>query len=314
MNAAGNAARKREVDLTIGVVIVCYRSSSTIAECVLSCLADPSVARVIVVDNSRDEATQRQLDEVRVDHGSRVSYVAPARNVGFAAGCNLGAARLPAVSHLFLVNPDVVLDRPLASLVARADEDAVILSARLLTPGSINARRTVTPWREFLKAVFGPQIYSRGYLRDLRRSGRAIDVEQADGALLGFTSADWTRLGGLDERFELYYEDVDICRRALDIGRIDFDLSPAGRHVGGVSSGSNPRTTYIVSRVSRIRYLSKHFGTGVWRRASYRLIAVSELITRGVSRRPEGATTRRDAVRLQFREIRAPGSTGNSLD
>ena len=52
--------------------------------------------------------------------------------------------------------------------------------------------------------------------------------------------------GGFDERFELYYEDVDLCSRAEALGPIRFALTSWGTHTGGASSSGNTAAAYLV--------------------------------------------------------------------
>ena len=288
---------------SVAVVIVAYHSAATIEACVRSCVADPAVAAVVVVDNAADAATAEAVSSVRDD---RVAYLASA-NHGFAAGCNTGVAALSApMEWLAFVNPDVELERRLGELVglpgvARACVvGAHVESSR--SPGVPSARRGVTVRREVAKAVVGSRAYALEPLRD-----RAVRVDQVSGALLLVRRRDFARLDGFDERFELYYEDVDLCSRAAALGGCLFVPARWGRHVGGASAATASGPAYVAGRLSRMRYLRKH-APGRVTSAALLAMAGLEMVTRTVARGSEGGAARMAALRAQGREWRRPGS------
>lgn len=290
----------------IGVVVVAYRSARTIEACVRSCLADPAVTGLVVQDTSSDQATRGIVSRLAAAD-DRVGYQASS-NVGFACGCNAGVAHLTQrADWLAFVNPDVELERPLADLVRMPGvAGASVVGAHVESPrgaGTPSARATVTPARELAKAAVG----SRAYAIREPMGGVPIPVGQVSGALLLVRRTDFEKLGGFDPRFELYYEDVDLCRRAGIIGGCLFVSERWGRHAGGVSASSVPAMSYVVSRVSRMRYLRKHF-PGVLTEVALPLIAAVELVSRGVMPTREGFGVRWQGATAQVHEYRRRGS------
>jgi N-acetylglucosaminyl-diphospho-decaprenol L-rhamnosyltransferase len=88
------------------------------------------------------------------------------------------------------------------------------------------------------------------------------DVEQPAGAFLMFRREVWETLGGFDEQFHpLWFEDVDFCRRAKDLGvRIRYVPEVVGRHRGGHSVAAlNSECRELYWYASLLRYASKHF-------------------------------------------------------
>lgn len=288
---------------SVGVVVVAYLSAATIEACVGSCLGDPAVAALVVVDNSSDPAT-----EELVHHWSdaRVTY-RPAENLGFAAGCNTGAAAVPAgVEWLAFVNPDVELERRLGELVGLPEvAGACVVGAQVespRSPGVPSARRGVSTTRELTKAAVGSRAYALEPLGE-----RAVRVDQVSGALLLIRRTDFVRLGGFDERFELYYEDVDLCARAAALGGCVFVPRRWGRHVGGVSAAAASGAAYVAGRVSRMRYLRK-YRPGLATELALMAMAGVEAVSRTVARGSEGPNARAAALRAQWREQRRPGA------
>jgi GT2 family glycosyltransferase len=204
------------------------------------------------------------------------------------------------------VNPDVTLERPLGELVGRpAAGGACVLGAQVespRSPGVPTARPAVTTRRELAKAGAGSRAYALPSWGD-----NDVRVGQVSGALLLVRPADYRRLGGFDERFELYYEDVDLCARAAALGGCVFVPERWGRHVGGASAASARGPAYTAGRVSRMRYLRKH-RAGAGTEAALVLMALVEAVTRTAARGSEGDGARVAALRAQWRERRYPGS------
>lgn len=291
---------------TIGVVVVAYRSTPTLEACLRPLLVDSGVVSIVVQDNSSDDVTRASVESLG---DSRLRYF-PDVNVGFAAGCNRGVEHLAGdVDWVAFVNPDVELERSLSELVAlpglgvRSVVGAQVESPR--APGVLSARRRVTRARELLKAVLGPRVYA---MRAAAVPDGVIRVDQVSGALLLVRSGDFTAWGGFDTRFELYYEDVDLCARAP--GGCAFVPQQWGRHVGGASSGSGADVSgaaYAAGRVSRMRYLRKH-APGATTEVTLVMLAGVEWVARSVGRASEGPAARRAGLRAQLQELRRPGS------
>lgn len=291
----------------VGVVIVAFNSSKTISACVKSCLTDPAVSAVVVVDNSTEEECRRIVGEIS-EYDPRVKYEGGA-NIGFSRGCNTGARMVAPVEYLAFVNPDVELTRPLGDLVSHlAKSGATIISGTLLSPTSprlLNARPLPSFGREIAGALVGP---TRAYAVHWPRDDQTyLRVGQVAGALMLLRSEDFARLDGFDERFELYYDDVDLSRRAEAFGGSVLVLEEWGVHQGGVSSGSVSGLAYCVGAVSRTRYFRKWLGSG---RAAMMVVvlALTEALVRTLTRQGEGDQARLRAVRLQLQELLSPGS------
>lgn len=286
---------------TTAVIIVAYRSADHLAQGLPVLAADPAVGDVVVVDNSRDPATAAVVADV----GGKVRYVDPGGNIGFARGCNLGlrSSSDPIVTFL---NPDVLLVRSLAGLVQAVADGGRLLGGGL-TAGPDddrlgNARRRVTLRMELGRAVLGS-----GRSQVPLTVGQAVvPVDQVDGALITGSRNTLEALGGFDERFELYFEDVDLCDRARAMVGVFLDTVRYGVHAGGSSARSAGTASYCAFRISRVRYLAKRHGrAGAIAGA---VLTVAEALVRALTRQPEGGRVRRLALRLVLQELRRPGS------
>ena len=293
---------------SIGVVVVAYRSADHIGSCLRSILLDDAV-QVVVVDNSGDAKTAAICESLRLAHG-RISYVDPGRNLGYGRACNLGLAQVAGSDYVAVVNPDVSLSRSLSSLVALVDWSQVTIAAgRLTVPrgrsGSMNARHMFGLRREFAKAGLGTRVYHLPATYLGSTQGRA---EQLDGALLVLSREGWGALGGFDEQFELYYEDVDLCRRANQVHGCLLLYETWGEHVGGASFRRSAGLGYVALRVSRVRYVRKWYHPAVLASGAALTIVVLESLVRSITFQAEGAGVRYKALVCSIRELLRPRS------
>jgi GT2 family glycosyltransferase len=196
-----------------------------------------------------------------------VTVVPLTENRGFAHGCNAGA-RQGTAPYVLLLNPDATLDADsLRCLLAAADADATIgaVAPRIEEPdGTLDwSQRRFPRLRStfaqafFLHRLFPLAPWTDELVRDPAAYQRPASPEWASGACLLVRRAALERLGGLDEGFFLYCEDMDLCRRLRDAGfDIRFEPEAVAVHAGGASA---PRTALLpVLAASRVRYARKH--------------------------------------------------------
>jgi N-acetylglucosaminyl-diphospho-decaprenol L-rhamnosyltransferase len=252
-----------------GVVIVTYNSAGVIERCLDSCRDLP----VVVVDNASQDNT-RQLVERR----SGVKLIRNRTNRGFASAVNQGVTELD-TELILALNPDVELETPIDALECACRQDGVGLAGGRLVDqeGRVQAGFTLRRFPTPLTLVFEilginrvvpPNPLNRRYRcldLDLSEPG---EVDQPPGALLMFRRDVWQRLGGFDTQFRpLWFEDVDFCKRARNLGvRIQYVPEVTGRHHGGHSlAGLDWAQREVFWYVSLLKYASKHFPPNAYR-------------------------------------------------
>ncbi len=251
---------RRSMSAIADVVVVSYNSSKTLRQCVEPlCRADGM--RVIVVDNaSRDGSVETVRD-------LPVSIVALDENHGFAYGCNRGWREGTAPAVLFL-NPDAriepasverlaaaLAERPRAGLVAPRVKDE---DGRL----DYSVRRFPSLRSTYSQALFLHRLFPRARWSDETvRTPDAYDeahrVDWVSGACVLVRRSALEAVGGWDEGFFLYGEDVDLCRRLQTAGwEVWYEPSAEAVHAGG---GSAPRASLLPTlAASRVRYARLH--------------------------------------------------------
>lgn len=209
-----------------------------------TCLASLSAActgldwDVVVVDNASDDGS---IDVAR-RHGATV--IANSDNRGFAKACNQGLTGLDA-RYALLLNPDTECPSgSLAALVREADKHpkAGILGPKLLnTDGSVQTsiRRFPTFWSQvgvMLKLHnFFPGLFRHYFATDLSLE-KEQDVDQVMGSCFLIRRELIEQIGGLDERYFIWFEEVDYCRQAHKAGwSVRYLPSVSVTHIGGQS-------------------------------------------------------------------------------
>jgi GT2 family glycosyltransferase len=271
------------LDLTI--VIVNYKTGQLAVDCLASILADPSLpaqARVMIVDGvSRDGSSELIASAIATKGwGDRAFSLDLPRNGGFAYGNNraIEAADLKwgkARSYL-LLNPDTYV-RPGALgalLVFLADHpEAGIVGSSLEDP---DGTRQTCSFR-FLSAIgeFEGEARMGPVSRLLRRWCATLSFDQSpiradwvSGASMLIRGEVIEQVGLLDEKYFLYFEEVDFCRRAASAGWQCW-TEPKSRvvHLCGQSTGLTSKERRVSRRPSywfnsRNRYFEKHHGRG----------------------------------------------------
>ena len=210
----------------ISVVVVTHESAHDIAACLDSLRRHPPERshEVIVVDNASTDGTAALIEEEYPE----VRLVRSDCRRGFAANCNAGA-RLARGTVLLLLNPDArVRPGSIDSLVAYLDThpSVAVVGPRLVYPDGSSqpsARRfptmAVTLLRRSPLRLLWPN--SAGERRHLMLDTEFDQPAQVDwllGAALALRASAYRKLGGMDEGYRLYCEDIDLCRRAWEAG------------------------------------------------------------------------------------------------
>jgi len=261
------------VNTSISVVIVNWNAGDQLQACLDSFGAavgglrpGQSLDEVVVVDNaSRDGSA----DHLTLAAG-RLRVIRNEQNRGFAAACNQGAAGLGSDLVLFL-NPDTKLfanslSAPMAFLAAPEHSGVGIVGVQLLDESGTIARSCSRYPRpgQFASAVVGLD-------RVLPRTGHAMrewdhrqtrDVDQVIGAFFLVRRSLFEALQGFDERFFVYFEEVDFAARAGKSGQRSVYLTEAQAwHRGGGTTDQVKGLRLFYSLRSRLLYSAKHFST-----------------------------------------------------
>lgn len=250
----------------ISIIIVSWNVRELLRACLASLpLGQPDV-EVIVVDSASTDGTPAM---VRSDYPA-VRLAASADNLGYTRGNNLGLEQARG-RCLFILNPDTEL-RPgaLDALQAymQAHPRVGVIGPQLLWPAGApqpTRRRFPTLALAFFESTWlqrltPPGWLDRYYARDLPADEPAV-VDWVVGAALFVRREAYTQVGGLDESFFMYSEELDWQRRIRAAGWQVVHL-PAAQvvHHEARSSAQVPAATHIRFNTSKVRYYRKYHG------------------------------------------------------
>jgi hypothetical protein len=283
----------------VDVVVVSYNSRARLPRCIEN-LQSLSDVHLIVVDNassdgSADVAAQLGVELVRLT-----------RNGGFGHGCNVGWRSGNSPFVLFL-NPDATIDgqslKRLASLLESTPRAGIAAPRIVGEDGSLeySQRRFPRLASTYARSLFLHRVLPRAawtdeLIRERKSYEQRGSPDWVSGACLLIRRPLLERLGGFDERFFMYCEDIDLCRRARDEGfDIVFEPDAVSVHEGGASA---PRSALLpVLAASRIYYSRKHMSA---LRAGLEQVGVGlEAMTHSLLTRRGGAARRGHASALR---------------
>ena len=293
----------------VDAVIVAYNSARTLRACVEPLSRMDSV-RVCVVDNASPDDSLGTLD------GLDVKKIRAVGNDGFAAGCNLGIAATEA-PYVLLLNPDARLRAEDVAALADALDTApgtAIVGPRILEDDgelAYSLRRFPRRRSTYAQALFLHRLWPRApwtdeLIRDPGAYEKPGSFDWVSGACMLIRRTALEEVGGLDEQFFLYCEDMDLCARVREAGwDVHYDPGATARHEGGASA---PREQLLaIYARNRVIYARKHDrrGTATVEAAGVALGHLTHAIT--AARRPGGT---RGHLRALVAAVRAP--TGGS--
>ncbi len=279
MSAASQTHPATAIDLS--VLIVSWNVRDLLAACLESIAAGPVTCvapdgalhgngdlriEVIVVDSASSDGTPAMVRE----RFPWATLIACEHNVGFTRGNNLALARARG-RYLLLLNPDTVVhDDALPVLVRHLDAhpQAGIAGPRVLNAdGSTQStrRRFPTPLTAFFESTwlqgYAPRrILDRYYVTDQPDDG-VFEVDWVQGCALLARRAVYEQIGGLDEGYVMFSEELDWCRRARLAGwQVHYVGTARITHYGGKSTDQVETRKHIHFQQSKLRYFRKYHG------------------------------------------------------
>lgn len=249
----------------VSVIVVTHRSAGTIGSCLESVgqFLERIPWEVVILDNASPDRT---LSVIPSD--PRVAVLASRVNSGFASACNRAASRASGKNLLFL-NPDARLLNFPGELLAAFDQDPSLgaIGPWVEDPnrGSLSWRRRryeaklptisgeILRWSEISRFLVHPWL---DLVSRLTEPPARLRVGWLTGAALLIPASAFRKIGGFDERFFLYWEDVDLGVRLVRAGyRCEIRTSWKVFHDSGYARHhANPELFVEKNRSQRFLY------------------------------------------------------------
>jgi N-acetylglucosaminyl-diphospho-decaprenol L-rhamnosyltransferase len=269
--------------MKFSVVIVNYASWPLTVRCVRSFYrTNYEDFEVVVVDNDRSEPPTLP---------SPVRLIRNPKNVGFAKACNQGIAASKG-DLLVLINPDTVVSAGFFDRMGEffeSDYSVGVAGPRVLDPGGglqLSARKELSMVSgllgrtSFLTGLFPKSSLVKSQFPSVTESTYPTAVDWVSGACMVIRRETLNEVGPLDDRFFMYFEDADLCRRAREAGWSVYYLPEVVVvHRAGGSSRSQPRAIWRLHK-SAFLYHRKHGAHGPL--SLYSVLAIAGLTLRGL--------------------------------
>lgn len=231
----------------VSAVVVNYKAKRHLLECVRSLRAE-GITDVVVADNASGDGS-----EVAVQAADpAVIYHQTGANLGYGTGCNRGVVHTEASrSFVLCINPDARLEPgSLTAMLAAFDGRAElgIVGPRVEDPdGTLYPSARTFPnlvdavGHAFLGMVWTSNPFTRRYRMLDWDHAAACDVDWVSGSCFLIRRSTWEAIGGFDERYFMYAEDVDLCWRARRAGwEVAYEPSARIVHAQGISTDRHP--------------------------------------------------------------------------
>ena len=260
---AVSANGRRSAD--VSVVIVNYNTREHLDECLRTVLAERP-AEVVVVDNASPDGSAAMVRE----RYPTVRVLANDRNLGYGAAANV-ALRSTAAPFVLLLNADTRVGRGAIEKLAkhgRRHARAAVIAPAILDaagqrhasyfpfPGTLAWLLENAPLSWVVRRV--PALVRRSV--SLRQPDRPCRVPWVLGCAMLLRRDALAEVGGFDERYFLYFEEVDLCQRLAERGwEVHFAPGARVRHDGGASTSQQRTAALIRHYDSTLIYYRRYY-------------------------------------------------------
>jgi hypothetical protein len=254
----------------LSLIIVSWNAKAFLLKCLQSVSQEATQcdSEIIVVDNASTDGSAALVKK----QFPQMKLITNDTNLGFAKGTNIGI-RQSKGKYICLINSDVVVKKDCISRAARFMDDNArvgILGPRILDADGKVQRSCMgfpTLWNTFCRSFALDSLFPKSklfgsYLMNYRQHDSTRSVDVINGCFWMVRRAALEEVGLLDERFFIYGEDIDFCRRLHDA---DWDVvffpEAEAIHYGGASSDNAPIRFFTEMHRANFQYWQKHHGT-----------------------------------------------------
>lgn len=246
------------MSVELSVITVTYNSQRFIDKFLVSLVLNlPPRSELIIVDSASEDGTVKIIeDSIKKYERIPIVLIKSTSNIGFSKGNNIGAKHSRG-KYLLILNPDTEVYRgSIARLLSFAQDgkDIGLVAPKLIQPGNLtqpSVRNLPTAWRAFKEFYIG---IKNSYQPYTPASEAPITVESVVGAAMLIKRDYFLSLGGFNEKFFMYFEDLDLCRKILKSGKKIYYLPQAQiKHIVG-GTQTYPKKNLVWLKDSSKRY------------------------------------------------------------
>ena len=256
---------------SFSIVIVNWNSGGQLKNCINSIYAARKTTcvldKIIIVDNA---SSDNSLDDIKLK-GTLTEIIENRTNFGFGKACNIGAKGVNSDFILFL-NPDTIIFHHtfinLFKHVEYNSSDNIGVYGIQLQDETGRVQKTCarfpTTWNFIVRSLGLNKLNSKvfkSYVMDEWSHNNSRIVNEVMGAFFMVKTALFLKTKGFDERYFVYYEELDFSKRIFDLGyKTKYLAESQAFHKGGGVSEKVKAKRLFYNLQSRIIYSFKHFG------------------------------------------------------
>ncbi|MDR0304800.1 MAG: glycosyltransferase [Chitinispirillales bacterium] len=255
-------------NIKLSIIIVNYKVRDFLMQAIRSIVAADNFenCEIVVVDNKSEDGSKELINK----DFPFVKYVELKTNHGFGKACNIGAG-IASGEYLLMLNPDTMISKNTLSTgidFLEKNKDVGILGPKILNQdGSFQfqCRRSFpTPLNAFcyisgLSKIFPKNKLFGSYNLSWISPDDECDIDAASGACFFITKNLFLQVGGFDESFFMYGEDLDLSAKVKDAGfRVHYTPQTKIVHFKGRSSTSEKLKSRINFYEAMILFSKKH--------------------------------------------------------
>lgn len=253
-------------DPLLSIIVVTWNGKKYAIEC-LESLETELPVEIIVVDNCSTDGTPELIRQQYPD----VTLIENEANLGFAKANNIGMAKSRG-KYVCLINSDVVV--PVGCLermvdLMEAHPEIGVLGPKMLSPNGRTGESVMllpTVWNTLccslgLNRIAPGSAFFGGFSMDSYPYDATDSVEMLTGWFWMVSRTSLEMVGGLDEQFFMYGEDIDWCHRFRAAGwQVVFYPGASALHYGAASSEPASVRFYVEMRRANLQYFRKYYG------------------------------------------------------
>lgn len=244
--------------MKLSIIIVNYNTAKITADCLRSIdkFSPKFKFEVILVDNASTDESIKKFKSLKFKN-FKLKLIENSKNLGFSKANNAGLEKSSGEYKLLLNSDTLITNNALEELVEFASKtaDAGVIGPKLLNKDK-SVQESIFRLPTFYRAIkqywFGQKdILDKYYLNE----NTAVEVEAVVGAAFLITPKAWKIAGGLDNKYFMYFEDIDYCKKVRELGlKVYYLPSSSIIHLHG-ASGKNEVNSYLINSSK------KYFGT-----------------------------------------------------
>jgi len=202
---------------TLSVIIPTWNTASITKKCVQSIRRFLPASDIIVVDNASTDNTIKLLSPLKI------TLVKNSQNFGFAKAGNIGA-QVAAGSHLLFLNSDMkLIDDSLIDMLKFFQQNPQIgvIGPKFLNPDK-SPQASVFPPQTITNAIKEFWLGQKTYSKYIPKDKNPTSVWAISGGAILIKKNLFKKIGGWDEKYFMYFEDLDLCRQLRQLGKKIF--------------------------------------------------------------------------------------------